>query len=1011
MTAVLEIHLFGNPDIRLAGTPVGGFVSSKAPALLAYLVVTGRPHSRDALAALFWGEMVDADAKNNLRQTLSNLRKLLEPYLLITRGAVQFDPAVPHTLDITQFEHHLARARDAAPAIRIAALQQAAARYQGDFLAGFYVRDAPEFEEWLLAQRARYRELALHTLHTLAEHHLSRGEYGRAIDCAARLLALDAWREEAHRQLMTALAHSGQRSAALVQYENCRHLLEGELGVAPSTETTALYERIRAAGDTPPHNLPLQPTPFIGRREELAQISACLQSPDCRLLTLVGTGGMGKTRLALQAAEQAYQRRLFLHGIFFVPLVGVDSQTLLVTAVATACGLPFSGSQNPTAQLLTFLREQELLLVLDNFEHLLDEAIWLVQWLQQAPQVKLLVTSREPLHVQWETTLLLAGLTIPPLTASPTATADYSAVQLFAARAAQPGFALTAETLPFVTQICRLVAGMPLALELAAANLRHYTCAELAAAISHNLDVLAASYRDMSPRHRSLRAVFDHAWGLLSPVEQQLFAALSVFTGSFDLAAAETVCGASRSQLAALVDKSLLRQTRGRYQLHNVLRQYAVQNALESQQQTLGHRHAAFYTDRLRQQEDTLFTPAESQIFQTIQSDLENIHAAWSWSLTNKAVPLMQAGLRTLRAFYNVQSRFAEGAEWLAETAVTLKPIATAANPPAQMLYARVLARWASFAAWQSNNEQAESLFQEALPLARTLNDPEELGFVLLNKGYLTILTGDYETAGREYQESLDYYRRSEESRGIANALSALGGWHNITGDWAQARECLQESVAIARELQDEHGLRSSLTNLGNVYYLLGDYPQAKVHYEEVLPLCQKVQDRASEAIIQCNLGALAEKAGDFATAEQCLQRGLTLFSEANHFQAVVHASTMLGSVYREMKAFARARQTLQTALRQALAKKVDYLVPVAVFEIARLYQAEGQPLAALPLLLWVVDHPATPAENSIVARAMIAELEQSLTPAQKTAVYTQANMLEATAVLSGLQRQTTPLR
>lgn len=285
------------------------------------------------------------------------------------------------------------------------------------------------------------------------------------------------------------------------------------------------------------------------------------------------------------------------------------------------------------------------------------------------------------------------------------------------------------------------------------------------------------------------------------------------------------------------------------------------------------------------------------------------------------------------------------------------------------------------------------------------------MAFVLLNKGYLTILTGDYETAGREYRESLDYYRRSEETRGIADALSALGGWHNVTGDWVQARQCLQESVALSRELKDEHGLRSSLTNLGNVYYLLGDYDLAKAHYLEVLPLCQKVQDRASEAIIQCNLGALAEKAGNFTEAEQRLQQGIFLFVEANHFQAVVHASTMLGSVYREMKAFARARQTLLTALRQAVAKKVDYLVPVAVFEIGRLYQVEERPLDALPLLLWVVAHPATPAENSIEARAMIAELEQSLTPAQVTAVQSQANTLEATAVLSQLQRETLPLR
>ncbi|HUM71931.1 MAG TPA: BTAD domain-containing putative transcriptional regulator, partial [Chloroflexota bacterium] len=240
---MLDIKLLGGLQIGLQGQPVTGFVSSKAPALLAYLVVTGRPHQRDTLAALFWGEMSDADAKNNLRQTLSNLRKLLEPYLLITREAVQFDTAVPHTLDVSQFETHLQNGR-AQTNHRYHHLAQAAALYQGDFLAGFYVRDAPDFEEWALAQRVRYRELALHVLHSLAEHHLQRGEYGRAIDAATRLLALEPWREEAHRQLMLAQLRSGQRSAALAQYETCRRLLAAELGVEPSAETITLYERI-----------------------------------------------------------------------------------------------------------------------------------------------------------------------------------------------------------------------------------------------------------------------------------------------------------------------------------------------------------------------------------------------------------------------------------------------------------------------------------------------------------------------------------------------------------------------------------------------------------------------------------------------------------------------------------------------------------------------------------------------------------------------------------------------
>lgn len=1014
MTNVLTIRLFGSLEIRRGETPIAGFVSGKAPALLAYLAVTGRPQSRDALAALLWGEMPDADAKNNLRQTLSNLRKLLEPYLLITREAVQFDTAAPHILDTTQFENHLRRGRDVALPTRIAAFQQAAALYQGDFLAGFSVRDAPEFEDWMLAQRVRYRELALHTLHTLADYHLGRAEYGRTIDVATRLLALDTWREEAHRQLMLALARSGRRSDALAQYETCRRLLDRELGVPPAAETTALYNRIRAAGETPPHNLPPQPTPFIGRRDELAQINACLQGPDCRLLTIVGLGGLGKTRLALAAAEQAYRQRLFLHGVFFAALTEGETAVLPAAAVATACGLRFSGSQDPTTQLLAFLREREVLLVIDNFEALRADALWLVNLLQQAQGVKLLVTARAPLDVRWETCVRLDGLAVPPPTAQAAEAASFSAVQLFVerARAAQPGFALSSETLPAVVQLCRLVDGMPLALELAAANLRRYTCAELAAAVAANLDILAAVYRDMPPRHRSLRAVFDQAWEALNPPERQVFAALSVFVGSFDAAAAEQICGAPRSALAGLTDKALLqRSADGRYRLHDVLRRYAEQTLGDTQQETLHRRHATLYLNWLREQEAALFTPDEERVFRAIRADLGNLRAAWSWALGAGESALSAAGLRTLRSFYTVQSRFVEGAHWLAETAEHLRPRATAADPAVRDLYARVLARWASFSVWQGDREQAERLFVEALPLARAHGDPEELGFVLLNKGYLTMFGGDYETAGREFQEGLAWYRRSEDARGVADALSALGAWHNVTGDWEQARQCLQESVALARSLQDEHGLRSSLTNLGNVYYLLGDDAQAAAHYAEALALCQKVQDRASEAILQCNLGALAERAGNLTEAEQRLQHGIFLFTEANHFQAVIHASAMLGSVYREMRAFARAAQTLATALRQALEKQVDYLLPLTLFEIGRLYQAQGRPLEALPLLLWVIAHPAAEADNRSQAQAITAELLRPLTAAQQTAVKGQAAALHAPAVLEGLVAQTLSLR
>ncbi|MEJ5199555.1 MAG: BTAD domain-containing putative transcriptional regulator, partial [Anaerolineae bacterium] len=272
MTQGFAIRLFGGLEIALDDAPLGPFMSAKAPALLAYLAVTGRPHRREALAGLLWGELPDAAAANNLRQVLTSLRKELEPFLLVTRETVELNPARPYRLDVAEFAALLAPAADLAPAERARRQQAAADLYRGDFLAGFYVRDAPDFEEWMLAQRARYRELALNAFHALAQRHLEVGEYDAAIHDAAALLALDPWREETHGQLMLALARTGQRSAALAQYGRCRRLLQDELGVEPSAETMALYERIKASLHGPRHNLPAVTTGFVGREEELAAL-------------------------------------------------------------------------------------------------------------------------------------------------------------------------------------------------------------------------------------------------------------------------------------------------------------------------------------------------------------------------------------------------------------------------------------------------------------------------------------------------------------------------------------------------------------------------------------------------------------------------------------------------------------------------------------------------------------------------------------------------------------------
>lgn len=537
MTSTLEIRLLGGLHLVWDGAPLSNFMSNKVPALLAFLAVNRRPHSREALAGLLWGGLPEADARNNLRQALTSLRKLVGPHVRIDRESVEFNVAAPYFLDVKAFERHVQAAVGMRPAPQAEHWQAASALYQGDFLAGFSAREAPEFEEWLLAQRAHYHELAVHTLHALTRVYAASGEAGRAVDAAARLLAIDPWREEAHRQLMLLKARTGQRSAALAQYETCRRILAQDLGVEPSPETTALYERLLAAQRGPRHNLPGSLTGFVGREAELVELKRRLADLACRLVTLTGPGGIGKTRLALQAAAEHVD--VFINGVWFAPLTAAGAETL-VEHLADAVGLELKAG-NPKRQLLNFLRAKELLLVLDNFEHLVDSA----------------------------------GLTLPGDAAADPAA--YSAGQLFlqAARRHHSGFQLAASEWPAVQALCRHLDGMPLGLELAAARTQVMACSELVAEIRRGLDFLASTRRDVPERQRSLRVVMEASWRALTEAERTAFAGLSVFPASFTAAAAESVAGATPALLNGLVGKSLVRQVADRYELHEVLRRFA----------------------------------------------------------------------------------------------------------------------------------------------------------------------------------------------------------------------------------------------------------------------------------------------------------------------------------------------------------------------------------------------------------------------------------------------------
>jgi len=973
MAAELQIRLLGGLHLALGGTPLTDFVSNKVPALLAYLAVTGRPHQREALAALLWGERADADAKNNLRQALSNLRRLLDSYLLITRDTVALNPEAVVFLDVQAFEECL-HAGGSTPLTeaRAARLEAAAGLYQGDFLAGVVVRDAPGFEDWLLAQRSRLRELALHGLHALTQWHMQRGQATAAIDSATRLLGIEAWREEAHRQMMLALARSGQRSAALAQYETCRRALEKELGVAPSAETTALYERIRAAKRR--RHLPPSATPFVGRTAELALIASLMADPTCRLITLVGPGGSGKTRLAQEAAARAGDG--FLHGVCFVPLAGASALEVAPAAVAEALGLALSGKVDPRDQLLAHLSDKELLLVLDNLEHLPGASDWVGGLAEACPEVRLLVTSRERLNLYGERLIEVGGLAAPPEADG----VGYGAAQLFlnSARAVQPDFTPDTQAAA-VARICRLVDGLPLALELAAAWVRHMSCQEIADEIERNLGFLATTQTNVPARHRSLPAAFEHSWNLLPDTERRVFARLAVFHGGCEREAALAVAQCATPTLASLHDKSLLRRDQaGRYSLHELLRQYA-EDKLRADRQELTEaqaRHCAYYVGFASMREDALSDARQVEARRELASEMDNLRAAWSWAVASGQIGALQPALEGLRVFLEHQGWYAEAVQLFA-AAAEAERAAAGASP----LYAELLIRQAWFFHRQDRFEAARPLLEHSLAIlrdARPARPAEEaLGRQCLAN--MARAVGDFTEAMQQARQSLALHRAAGNPRAIAAALNSLAVAHAERGEYETAEPLHEEGLALRREIGDRRGVATVLVNLGFIALGQARYAEVKPLEREAVAIFHEIGYPMGVAVALNNWGVACHMLGEYAEARSLLQECLALCRELGHRHIAAHALASLGGVADALGEHGEAWQHTREALQ--IAREIGSLSAM-LFGIV---SAAGLPVRqddnewAAELAALVFHHPATNRETKDRAAQLLARLKARL--------------------------------
>ena len=725
-------------------------------------------------------------------------------------------------------------------------------------------------------------------------------------------------------------------------------------------------------------SLPSPGTSFVGRATELEAIDGLLEDPECRLLTLVGPGGVGKTRLALEAAARRIER--YPHGVHFVPLVSVPAPELLAPAVAEAVHFHLSGF-SAQEQLLDYLSERSTLLVLDNFEHLVEGSGLLGELIERAPGVELLTTSRERLNVQSEWVYDVDGLGL-------TENGGGGALRLFVERAAQarPGFVLDEEERLQALRICRLVAGMPLGIELAAAWVSMLSCAEIAEEIERNVDFLATSMRDVPERHRSLRAAFDQSWRLLSDGQRDVFAQLSVFRGGFDRDAAKAVAGADLRLLSELASKSLVRRPDfGRFELHELLRQYAAEKlGVETADASAStrERHARHYSGMLLERQGALMGPQMTVARDELRGELDNLRAALAWIVRQNDEPTALAALEAFYTFLWMHSWF-EGAE-------TLEPLArTAGFDPDDPGSASTVALAAAtcriaISARLGYDPAAEELALRCMPVLRARNLERELGRCLCALGIVAVYRDVFTEAVSFLEEGIELARATDDTFTEVGALMDLGFAHLLMDDLDVAGDAFEAANALCDKLGNPIFRAYGIGKLGLLADAEERYRDALRLHLEGYDLFTSLGETAGSGYALSRASSSAFGLGEYSEALRLARAGYEAFSESNHRWGLITALCSIGFAALALGDGAEAHKRFREALERACASEAVSLELLALSGIgACLAEDSAQQERGAVLLTFATSHDQLPASYARAARPALERLEEQLPPEQ----------------------------
>ena len=732
--------------------------------------------------------------------------------------------------------------------------------------------------------------------------------------------------------------------------------------------------------------LPVSPTPFVGREHEVSMITQQLLDPACRMLTLTGPGGIGKTRLAIEVGHQLKPQ--FSDGVVFISLAGVERVESIVPVIADSLGLIFSANAAPIAQVAAFLRKKNILLVVDNMEHLIEGREMLGEILQGTKHIKIILTSREHLNLQWEWLFEIQGLPIPERISENIE--HNSAVNLFVQRARQTShdFSLKEDNAESVVRICQLVDGSPLALELAASWVRLLSCQEIAQELEHNLDILETSKPDVPLRHRSIKSVFDHSWKLLKEEDRALLMKLSVFQGSFTREAAVAVADASLSGLSSLVNKSLLRHSndRERYDLHELIRQYSFNklHANPVEEAKTSEKHALYYANWLSELEDSLKSAKQTQTSKRIRSESSNWLASFHWVVENQRLEVLRKMSPCLNWYFEVHGYFDDA---LVIIKAALDKFISLGAPDQlesaieKTTFASLLNQVGWFEFRKGNVEEGSALFSESLRIAQEYDDPEILFYIHVNWGYLSNLTGNFSEAKRLTSESLKYSEHLTPWH-IAVSYSVLGIAAYNLGNLAEAYQTLTKSMEIWQSVGDPRGQCYCYLHLALVTFALNEISETESILRESNQIAAANEDWWSYAFGLDILGMVSLSQGKNEDALAYFEQSKARMREIGDRFALLHIVVHIGQAYAALGSYGDAKQLFLEVYTEAHRAK---WTPIILNVLVSFVKIEDQLPAEtkLAVALSVLSHPGIDPILHNYGKRIRDENQNGLTPSQ----------------------------